>query len=350
MPIRKINHPLIVADIIGNGYTHARANNLNVDFPSVVGISQTAFNSTDFDDRVGAKMLTWNDATFVWGEETFKSSRLKNTAMGSEKLGTTTHRRLLVASLYELFGAQNIAPDILVTTVPVLYYDNDRDNMRNMLAGDYHIMDSNGVEFVYSISPDIVKVLPEGLPTVTDIVFNNHLNVNPKRAHLLDKDSVTGVVNVGTYTTDLIQVKDQLPISANSTSIDTGLFKIWEEIKRYAKVNHGRTLTDHEADNVMKKGYMLVGNKTIPMDTVIENMSEAVADEISQTINTIWDNAKSITDMIEAGGGGPTLHDYIAHRYENVISLHYYNTIAEAAATETNGAWKLANIKVAQGA
>lgn len=348
MTVRKINHPLIIADIIGNGYVHARVNKTNVDFPSVVGLSQTSFSATDFDDRAVSKMLTWNDATFVWGEETFRSSRLQNTAMGSEKLGQVTHRRLLIASLYELFGAQDITPDILVTTTPVLYYDNDREKMRNMLAGDYHIMDSNGAEFIYSISPDVVKILPEGLPTVTDMIFSNNLNVIPKRAKLLEDNARIGVVNTGTFTTDLIYVEDQLPVSAKCTSIDTGLFKIWEELKRVAKIDHGRTLSNHEADSVMKSRILQVGKQQIPMDTVIENMCEAVAEEIAEAINREWDNGRAITDFIEAGGGGPILHDYLAHRYENVVNYHYYPTISEAAATETNGAWKVAHIKMAQ--
>jgi hypothetical protein len=71
-----------------------------------------------------------------------------------------------------------------------------------------------------------------------------------------------------------------------------------------------------------------------------------MSDRIANEINTGWDNGLAVRHMIEAGGGGPQLHSYLAPRYNQNLNYYYYETVEDAASTEMNGAWKLANIKL----
>lgn len=343
MPVKNLQEPLIAAVIIGNGFTHARANRYKVHFPSITGISQTAFNAMDLHKTEKANVLEWDGSRFVWGENVYTESRLHATTMGAEKAGSVTHKRLMLAALYELFGAQDVTVNGLITTFPVLDYSASKDLLRSKLAGTYSLKDGNGREFIYTIPNDAVKVLPEGLPTVYDALYNDAGNVTNEK--LLGQGVSIGVVNIGTYTTDLIFVSNQKPNAALSNSSDVGLSKVWDEIMRVAKVTHKRSLTLHEADTAMKQGFYMTGNQRRDCGAVVEEMMEQIAETVAGEINRLWDNGAAVNHLIFAGGGAPHLNAYLSRRYPN-NELYTFGTPEAAASTEMNGAYKVGFIKL----
>lgn len=338
--------PLIVSLIIGNGWTHGRVNKYKKHFPSVTGILSNSMKSFDMSEGNSAKSLTWDNVPFVWGEEVNRSARMKSAAMGSDKIGGVTYQRLLIAAFYELFGAVDVTADILITTLPVMDYQHQRENMRVNLAGTYEVYDTNGSRFVYDIRPDAVKVLPEGLPTVYDFIYNENLVV--QNDALLSQS--VGVVNIGTYTTDLIKISEQRPELANCTSTDNGLSKVWEGVQRYAKMEHGKNLTEHEADEATKKGGFYVGNKWVSIDNLTESLFEQLAESIAQSINPLWDGARDIQSMLLVGGGAPQTGGFIHERYKSLCTIESHGHIEDSASTDMNGAHKFARIRTMQNA
>ena len=343
----KLPNPLIAVVIVGNGWTHACSQKKEVHFPSVVGIEQSAFTSVDLGDyEFENHPITWDDITFVVGKDAYDRSRISSGTMGSDKVGSVTHRRLFIAALYKLFGPRDIQPDVVITTLPVLYYDSrdERDQMKTLLSGDYQI-EAGGKQFCYSISADAIKVIPEGLPTVVDQIYNRKLEV--QRPALATEN--VAVVNIGTFTTDLILIEGQKPITARCRSIDYGLHQVWSDVIQKARQYHGRTLSQFEADNAVKNGYFMSGNKKIEVkewaDATLEQVAEAIANEIAQ----LWDSGLAVQHIISAGGGGPQFDEYLYARYRDRVNYIHFNSVEEAAATEMHGCWKFAQIKLSQG-
>lgn len=347
MPATIDKYPLIATVIVGNGWTHARANRTKAHFPSVSALSQKAFSSIDLEGDT-EDSLTWDETAFVWGEAVYQNSRLHAESMGNEKTQTVTYKRLLIGALYKLFGAVNLELDAIVTTFPVLDYENNREKMRSMIAGLYHLSDQSGREFSYKISSESVKILPEGLPTIYDMIYNENLVV--QNDSLLKtpegKPAKVGVCNVGTFTTDLILVENQKPNAARSTSLDYGLSTIWQQIRQYAKKEHGKSLTLHESDKAMKDGFFYIGNKPIYIQNILDEVGEQLAESISNEINGHWDSGKYVNGIIFAGGGAPQLNGILSERYTRTTEVYTYGDVVAAASTEMNGCDKFARIKL----
>lgn len=336
----KITEPLIVSVVAGNGYTHATTQRTKIDFPSVIGVSQTAFNDIDLTGNVGSRSLILDGVAYHWGYDVYRNSRLRSQTMGSEKLGADTYIKLILAALYELFGAESITLDILVTTTPVYNYQKDREPIRDSIAGVYQLSDGR-TTFVYNIPRPAVKVLPEGLPTVYNQIYSNNLTVQ-RGCDALLHDAV-GVVNIGTYTTDLIKVERQQPVLAQCRSIDYGMARVWDELQRFAKTEYNRSLSYQEADDACKLGYFKTGNQKINVLQRVESITSQIADMIQQEISIAWDGGKSVEHIIAAGGGAPQIPQLWKRYEDNHVWL--CDDIATCAATETDGAYKFARIK-----
>lgn len=348
MTVAKIKDPNIAVVIVGNGWTHARAQGSTAHFPSVVGLQQTAFDSIDMENTEKSNLLDYQGALYVWGKTVYTNSRIPSSAMGNNKVGSITYKRLLLAALYELYGARDVTIDALVTTFPVLDYQNKRDEMRLAIAGTYGLTDGNGRTFTYHIEPNAVKILPEGLPTIYDALYNERLNVQAESILYTDEgmNAASGVVNIGTFTTDMIFIENQAPNPAKCTSIDIGMRDIWQAVQRHAKTEHGKNLSLNEADTATKNGFYYAGNTRVDIHNVVKQAAQQVSAAIANQINTEWDNGAGVYNLLFAGGGAPQLNGTLADNYEDLTNVYSYEEIESAASTEMNGAYKFARIKL----
>lgn len=348
MTVSKVEAPVIVAAIIGNGWTHARSKGTVTHFPSVVGLQQVAFNAIDMENADRANTLDYQGAVFVWGHTVYTNSRIHAQSMGNNKVQSMTYKRCLLAALYQLFGPRNVEVDAFVTTFPVLDYDNNRDRLKAHIQGTYGLTDGNGKTFTYHIPHDAVKILPEGLPTVYDALYNERLNVQNESIIYTDEGTgaASGVVNVGTYTTDMIFIQNQKPNAARSTSIDFGMRDVWQAVQRHAKTHHGKNLTLGEADTATKNRFYYVGNQKVDITHEVKQAAAQVSAAIKNQIDTEWDAGKAVYNLIFAGGGAPQLNGTLADTYEDVTNVYSYEDIESAAATEMDGLYKAARIKL----
>lgn len=350
IPVSSLHGKTIIALIVGNGFTHARTHRESVDFPSVLGTPDMTLTKSEYSDKVPT--LTHKDTTWTWGHHVASSSALKRENMGSRKITKAGNVQLALAAIHELIGSSDYQPDYAVFTLPVEYFDRDKETMRDALAGEYHLIDSQNRDFTYRLGLDSVRVLPEGLPTVYDQIYGYDLAI--KDQGLLGRS--IGVVNVGTYTTDLIYMSadgaDQLPkLRPNKcTSVDVGLSRAWSAIARWLKTNHGKTVSMTEADIITKQGFAMVGGKRVSVSNQRDDLFRVMAEQIHNAIDLQWDGGADCAVMIEAGGGGPQMHNFIAPPYlgsDLQIDYRNFGDIAAAASTEARGSLKIALLKAA---
>lgn len=343
---------MIISLIRGNGFTKAvldpnRKTGKVCSFPSIVGNLQSSIGDSDLSEfGLSSGALILNGETFVYGENARKFSRLAVSSMSEESIASDNARKLWAAALFELLGATDATPDILITTLPITWYKDtgQREQFKHAMSGDYNLV-ANGKAFTYTLNAEAIKVIPEGLPTLTNAIYNDWGDpIHPEYA-----ETRVGIVNIGTVTTDLTMLDTQQPVPAYCTALEVGLSNVWEYVIERAQSEYGMRIQAHEADRAIQEGVLYVGKKPVTdVVTWADTQAKQVAASIQQQIDRtdFWQAGRAVRVMIPSGGGAITIGKHLFHRYVDTVHLVQEDlTQASAAMAEAYGAWIFASIK-----
>lgn len=326
-----MTHVHVSADL-GRGYVKAISGTGAIaSFRSVVAESSRRLGGFDFglnSERDGF-VIAFQDRDYVLGEAAFSDGILPRSTVDYSRLDASELVILLAGAL------SRVVPDDsairLVVSLPPGDYDQ-KEKAKRRLAGRYEVRASNargGLRtYIYTIAPEDIRVIPEGLgPVILQAV--DRMGRFNSRSKLIDM--VAGVIDVGTYTTDLVYF-DRLMLNKRlTTSIeDVGMSVIFDFIKDAVRRDFGVTIDYLEADRVIRRGYVVKHGERLPIAHLLDDVRFQVAERIIADVRRVWRGGAGLDGIIIAGGGGPYVADVINREFPHAqlvdeVEPHFAN-------------------------
>jgi hypothetical protein len=153
-----------------------------------------------------------------------------------------------------------------------------------------------------------LRVLPEGFGTAALFCLDRDGQVRDSWLF----GSQVGIVDVGTYTTDFVQLDNMKLVRRGTDSMPHALHDIHTKLRTYVS-SQGVDLDIHEADEVLRHGYFLKGGQHQSITTQAQNWADELAQSIGAHIRTVWSGGDAVEHILITGGGAP----YVAAHIEN---------------------------------
>lgn len=316
---------------LGRGYVKAvSSSGESTSFRSVVAESSRSLSGFDFglstaDDGF---VISFQGREYVLGEAAFSDGILPRSTVDYSRLDASELPILLAGALARVVPED--AAVRLVVSLPPGDYDQ-KNKVKNRLAGRYDVRASHDGRLstrAYEIPIENIRVIPEGLgPVILQSV--DRMGRFNSRSRLIDM--AVGVIDVGTYTTDLVFF-DQLQLNKRlTTSIENvGMSNMFDYLKGALRREFGVTLDYLEVDRVIRRGYVVRDGKRQPIAPWLDEIRSLVAERIVADVRRVWRGAGNVDAILIAGGGGPFVADVITMNFPHAslideVEPHFAN-------------------------
>lgn len=223
--------------------------------------------------------------------------KLRGRTADESTLGNVARVRLLKVALGKLFPGQRNGDVIHFTIATGLPVDHmaESENLKAALTG-LHMIDTDATHFVAHITEVIVMPQPYGT------VYRNMLTPTGdiNSCHTFVR---TGVIDIGTFTTDLAVDDDGEYVDNQSGSVEAGMSIVQQQVSEaYERVAREKpTLGDLET--IIHKGCVLLNGIPEDFTADVEDGLIRVRDAILTLASAKWGTAARIDVIYVAGGG-----------------------------------------------
>ncbi|KUK10387.1 MAG: hypothetical protein XD50_1358 [Clostridia bacterium 41_269] len=299
----------VISIDVGYGYTKAVSENgEKISFPSVtapLGVNRLEgmYNGViDYRVRIANEGRV-NEALI--GRAALMSNSCR-AFVGRQEKPEDMHDALLLTAAYLLSNGSNNPDIILAAGLPLSYYKNQKNKLRERLSNLSACVMVNGGQEKY-ISFKGVSIFPQGTGVLAA------LDEIPEKGRI-------GVLDIGTYTTDylLFEIQDNMPIPIveGCGSVETGIFLAQKAIAmEYEKVT-GSTLPLSEYQSVFEdtiNGQPVVfWGKKIDLFPAWMKIQRQIAETIVSGAIAAWEKQiDKLVLTVFAGGGSALLFDIV---------------------------------------
>lgn len=303
------DNSILVSIDAGNGWVKAKSSRHSISFPSIIAIENdtVAFNPT-FSPN-GDFTISFENKNYAIGATVYNKGLLPITIAHRSRIEQDFYRVLFASALAAI--VRNSADIKAVVSLPPGAYF-DRDTYRNLLAGEYTVSLHNGKNFTYVLKPENMRIIPEGIGTICNIVLDEKGRTVD---NTLFQHSV-GVVDIGTYTTDLLFFDKLKLIQSGTTSLTkTGITTLHNRIKTLAS-RHAVDVPDYKLDRVLTDRFYLKDGNKIDISEAIEKAShDELAQAIGGAIRQYWNGGDDAEYIILTGGGSHLVYIYLREMF-----------------------------------
>lgn len=204
-----------------------------------------------------------------------------------------------------------VEPGVLsvVTGLPVSEYSRWKEFLSKKLVGSHEVDGKH-----YNVQT--VKVMPQPFGAF----FNAALGSDGKVSNVAIMDEVVGIIDIGTRTTDFIQVDGGMwKEDGASGSIDRGVSNLIDAVTK-------RVAEKHKSELSVLKAREAISNKEIKVFGVRTDITHIVDEEATQLATFIvhkakayWKNGANIETLLLTGGGSYVFRKYLEKAYPHVI-------------------------------
>jgi hypothetical protein len=310
------NNVLVSLDI-GNGYVKGRGpDGLSISYPSVVSVVSETLDGFDFqvspnDDFV----IGFDGKKWAVGETVYFKGLTPITIAHRSRINTDFYRVLFASALVELVR-QPAVINLVISLPPAAYWDKEKQ--KNTLSGVYEVnmVDRGGryKTFKYNVPIESIRVIPEGVGTICTMVLDGK---GSEKADNRLAHSVTGVVDVGTYTCDLVQLDRLKIVRSGCDTLPHALHDIHDRLRTYA-ASEGYDLDMYKADEVLQRGYFTKSGRRHHIEDMRDVWAGELAQSVSAMIRTTWNGGDDVEAIIVTGGGAPYIERLLAMEFPHV--------------------------------
>jgi len=311
----KRDHILVSLDI-GNGYVKARGpNNISVSYPSLV--AEVVENMPGFDfslNGAGKFVIGYRDHQWAIGDTVRYEGMAVQSVTHRSRISMDFYRVLFASALSEVVRTSGRIKAV-ISLPPAAYFDKERQ--KAVISGVYDVQRAAGpgpVKFHYELDANDIRVIPEGLGSVCVLALDEQ---GKQRGNNYLLTEAVGIVDVGTYTTDLIQLDHLRLVKAGCTSIQTALHQIHERLRTYAS-SCGVDMLPHETDMILQRGYFLKLGDRVRFDDVVMDWARELATVISGQIRSVWNGGDGVDRIIITGGGAEYVEPFLKLEYPHL--------------------------------
>lgn len=309
------NSSRIVSIDAGNGWTKARSSTHDFSFPSIVAIENESVAFSPTFSPNGDFIIAFEGKNYAIGQTVYSKGLLPVTIAHRSRVEQDFYRVIFASALAAV--VRNTAEiQAVVSLPPGAYFD--RDKYRKLLAGEYTVSLHNGKNLTYSLPAENLRIIPEGVGTICNIVLDEN---GRTLDNTLFRKSV-GVVDVGTYTTDLLFFDQLKLIQSGTTSLPrTGVTTVHNRIKTLAS-RHGVDIPDHKLDRALTDRYFLKDGKRIDISEDIETTChDELAEAIGGYIRQYWNGGDDAEYIVLTGGGSPLVYYHLQKMFGDRVLI-----------------------------
>jgi plasmid segregation protein ParM len=130
-----------------------------------------------------------------------------------------------------------------------------------------------------------------------------------------------GIIDVGHFTTDCVEVHDCEYIEKGSGSLEVGVATVCDALRRLAYERWGRTLNASECEAVIGGAPVRVPGQDHDLREATQSYCADVAMAIAQFARQLWGGGAALDEVVVTGGGGPLLVDWLRSAFSQLSLL-----------------------------
>jgi hypothetical protein len=314
----------LVSTNVGNGFSKAistardsRNQPRCIVFPSVGALEQGALDFSaelereENDDRQPDLIIEFRGERWALGEAAYEYGRMQVADMSRSRIETQAYQLLYAATLAAT--VRNSGLLAVVASLPIRWYTSDRDKARSVLSGEFTVRYAGKLR-TYTVLPDDCHIIPEGFGALMARLFT-------PTGKVVDADAARrkwGVVDIGTRTVGFLRVDKLKVIPAESDMTDKlGMSTVWKLLQEDISQLYGRELNEREVDLAYRQRGFSDAGVWIDIGELCDRASDALASAVSGKLNSIWENGRSVDNLLITGGGN-TISNFFT--YKNLYS------------------------------
>jgi hypothetical protein len=181
------------------------------------------------------------------------------------------------------------------------------DALKAALSGQ-HAVKTDSADFVANVTEVMVMPQPYGALYAQQLTATGQ--VNPRYTA-----QRTGVVDIGTYTSDVTLDDDGEYIDALSGSVEVGISNAQERIGALLEKEYGEKQSYRAIETTLKTGCFRARGQMVDYTEAVNNALEPLRGSVMNLINEKWRTGVSLDVIYVAGGGAPLLIDQVKASY-----------------------------------
>ncbi len=268
---------------VGYGMTKAISSDGQVKtFRSIVGIGTPDMLGIAHRNALAVQI---NNDRYTIGEDAEKYKLPLINVRKRNSIESIAYKALILAAIGDIPEELNI-----VTGLPLDFYSTDKERISRVFTGLF--------------PGSQITIIPQPAGSFFDMLLNSDGNIaNDEYA----KKKI-GIIDIGTYTTDLLLLEKADPIKELSSTITIGIDTLIRNIvKDCAHIR--RNLPQKDIENALKTGTLSKHGQQIDISDTVSRNRAAVARNIWSYVNSVWGAEDDIEELILTGGGATVFRD-----------------------------------------
>src|SRR3972149_3117102 len=313
---------------LGNGYIKCKSSMCAADsYRSVISVvSENLGNfKLDLSKTNHDLVIGFEGKTYAVGE-TVETHGLTPINISHRSRIKTDYYRVLFASALARTIWEDCDPKVVLSLPPASYWD--KDILKSALSGTYKVDIPSFRTMTYEIIPENMSVLPEGVGAVCMLILDE--NGYEKQTRLDLANLPVGIVDIGTYTTDFIQLSSLKIVRNGCDSLPHALPHVHSKLRTYAQ-KAGYDLDAWNVDKVLNQGWFMLSGEKHYFNDQIDNWFGELVPAIAGQIRTLWNGGDDVASILITGGGSLFTYDLLAmefphlHMVEEGVLPHLVN-------------------------
>jgi plasmid segregation protein ParM len=303
---------------VGYGLTKAVADSGNqVCFESRVAPAEFIRFQADIGARGKPNGLTLHDAEegALWvGELASRQGRpgAVRSPRDRDRVNDPITTHLAGAAFAMLLPGVEYARLRVVTGLPVAYYRDAVDLSQHLLGEHQVLLEGRSL----TVEVEDVLVVPQPFGALLSLILDERGRLRTATLDLVE--GKVGVLDIGSYTTDLVLVEGLEYIEARSGSIEVGVSTALNMVRKVLLDDYRVSYEDHELEQAMRRGWLVVDGQKRSLNGLASDRLDPVARSIEAQARTLW-NISTLTAMVLAGGGALALKPWLEPRFSQAI-------------------------------
>jgi hypothetical protein len=332
---RMSSHARLLSVDLGNGFSKVRSSTKRVSFPSVISVED---ETTRGFDALGLSsnhdfIIEYQGKRWAIGETVYTHGLMPVTIAHRSRIATEFYKVLFAAAL-AVGVHQSAEVQAIVSLPPAAYWDKDKQ--KAVISGEYQVKFA-GRTMSYRVPRDQLRVVPEGFGAAALFCLDSQGNV--RESSLFERE--VGIVDVGTYTTDFVQLSKMKLVRSGTDSIPHALADMHAKLRTFVSTQ-GVDLDVHEADSVLRQGYFLQAGQRVSITEQTVVWISELTQVVSARLRTLWSGGDAVETIIVTGGGAPYVAPLLAQEFEHATALDATEVKVQSWESNAEGAYRYA--------
>ena len=230
-----------------------------------------------------------------------------------------------------LIGTGEIDEIYLSTGLPSGYKNEDEEELKEALAGDYDISIRIGnkpfEDFKFTLKKDHIMVMEQPQGTLMGIIYDKNGNLIPSRKDLMSQNTI--IYDIGFDTEDIFAIRGGRSVKkAYPTYTDTAMKAVFEETIKELKAQYAQVSCKvFEFQKALARGCITKFNRQtlsteeIPFEDILMKKNAELCDKSVRRLLEDYDNLLDYKNLVVTGGTGESRFEQIYQMLKGIQNL-----------------------------